>query len=95
MSDLKIEKVGGLAGFGLPNSRLKSRGSLAAKDLTKADQAAVEALFANKDKGGTSAVADEFRYRITRETAKGPETIEVAEHAVPEALAASVKDEIE
>ncbi len=95
MSDLKIERMGGLAGFGLPKSRLKSRGRCALEDLSKADQTSVAALFAGKSRRDKPGMADGFRYRITRETAKGPETVEVPEALVPAAIAACVRDEIE
>ena len=45
MSTVKIEKIGGLAGFGLPGSRLKSSGETAVSALSPADQAWVEASF--------------------------------------------------
>jgi hypothetical protein len=94
MDDLKIERFGGLAGMGLPGSRIKSRGQLAMSSLSAADRGAVEALF----EGGARAEApmpDAFRYRITRQTPKGPKTIEVPEHRVPPALRNSVVDELE
>jgi emfourin len=37
---------------------------------------------------------DAFRYRITRQTGKGPQTVEVHEDAVPEAVRACVVDEL-
>ena len=92
--ELKIERLGGVAGFGLPSSRLKSRGSCATATLTKADQDAVERLFAAKSKKKGPAFPDGFYYRITRATAKGHETVEVPEASVPAALVACVKDEI-
>jgi hypothetical protein len=92
--DLKIERLGGIAGYGSPNSRLKSRGSCATAALAKADQEAVERLFAARSKSKGPAFPDGFYYRITRETAKGHETVEVPEASVPAALVACVKDEI-
>jgi hypothetical protein len=88
---LKIERVGGLAGFGGPH--LKSRGELALSDLSAADQKAVEALFPdpNKVSPATRGQADAFRYKITRDT----RTIEVPEHAVPATIRNSVKDVLE
>lgn len=94
-NDLRIERLGGIAGYGLPNSRLKSRGSCAMATLTKADQAAVERLFAAKAKAKGPAFPDGFHYRITWETAKGPKTVDVPEASMPAALVACVKDEIE
>lgn len=91
---LKIERMGGLAGFGLPGSRLKSRGQVALADLTAADRAAVDALF----KGGHKPAAtlpDAFRYRITLKSAQGDKTVEAAEHEVPAALREAVRDELE
>jgi hypothetical protein len=38
---------------------------------------------------------DGFRYRITRQTSKGPQTVEVPENSVPTALKNCVKDELE
>ena len=45
MGTVKIEKIGGLAGYGLPGSRLKSSGETAISALSPADQAWVEASF--------------------------------------------------
>jgi hypothetical protein len=92
---LQIERLGGLAGFGGAN--LKSRGEVAMSDLSPADRQAVEALFADKGKAPPvpRGAADMFRYRITRQTPSGPETIEVPEQAVPAALRDSVRDVLE
>lgn len=91
---LKIERVGGLAGFGLPGSHLKSKADLAMSELSPADRSAVDALFESKEKA-SPPMPDAFRYRITRHTSKGPQTIEVAEDRVPMVLKSSVKDELE
>lgn len=91
---LKIERLGGLAGFGLPGSRLKSRGQVAVADLSAADRAAVEALFKASHKPA-APMPDGFRYRITLQSAQGDKTIEAAEHQVPEALRDAVRDELE
>ena len=45
MGTVKIEKTGGLAGFGLPGSKIKSSGETEISALSRADQAWVEALF--------------------------------------------------
>lgn len=94
MDELRIERIGGLAGFGLPGSRLQSRGQCAWSDLSKADQAAVEALFAGKAKAALPGAADTFRYRITRVSSGKTKTVEVPESSVPASLAARVKDEL-
>lgn len=94
MDDLTIERFGGLAGFGLPGSRIKSRGQMALADLSAADRAAVESLFDSSYKA-EPPMPDGFRYRITRQTAKGTKTVEAAEHHVPLALRNVIKDELE
>lgn len=95
MGTLKIERVGGLAGFGLPGSRIKSSGEHAIAALSAADQALVEALFqkpAAQHKPGQER--DAFRYRITRTKDGQEHTIEVPEAAVPQALKACVSDKL-
>jgi hypothetical protein len=95
MDRLHVERVGGIAGFGGP--RLKSRGEVAIADLSAAERQALEELFANPQqaKPAHPGAADAFRYRITRQTARGPHTIEVPEHAVPPIVRDSVQDTIE
>ena len=94
MDRVNIERVGGLAGFGLPGSRLKSKGELAISELSPADRSALDALFENKARA-ISPMPDSFRYRITRQTSQGPQTIEVSEDRVPMVLRNCVKDELE
>ena len=91
MDRLKIERVGGTAGFGGPH--LKSRGEVALSDLSAADQKPMESLFADPGKvpAAHPGQADAFTYRITR----GAHTIEVPEHAVPSTIKNSVKDVLE
>jgi hypothetical protein len=93
MSDLTIERIGGLAGFGLPGSRIRSQGVKPASELSPSEHAAVEALFRGGAPGSPN-VADGFRYRITRMTEAGPETVEAPESEVPEALKSAVRDEL-
>jgi len=99
MGTVKLERIGGVGGFGGPH--LKSRGELSFAELTAADQAAVNALFAKQVKGTARGMApnphlrDGFSYRISRQTASGTETVEVPESMVPAALLSSVKDTIE
>lgn len=91
MDRLKIERVGGIAGFGGPH--LKSRGEVALSDLSDADRKMVESMFADPKKvpSARRGQADAFSYRITR----GAQTIEVPEHAVPSTIKNSVKDVLE
>ena len=89
---LKIERLGGFAGFGGPH--LKSRGELSTSELSPADLAALEALFQEGAAAG-AANPDGFVYRITRNAGDQEQTIEVPEHEVPEAIRNSVKDTLE
>jgi hypothetical protein len=95
MDRVQIERIGGLAGFGGPH--LKSRGELALSDLSAADRQAVEGLFKEPQKAAPAppGPVHPFRYLITRQTASGPQTIEVPESAVPAVVRDSVKDVLE
>jgi hypothetical protein len=93
MAILHVEKLGGLAGFGGIHARIRSRGQIDTAALSAADQKAVDSLF---QAGGASEPpkgADGFRFRISRTTAAGTETIEAPETHVPAALASCAKDE--
>jgi hypothetical protein len=95
MSMLKIEKIGGLAGMGLPGSKLKSSGEQAMSALSADDQASVEAMFRDpKAQQESPHMRDGFRYRITRTVKGKKQTIEVPESAVPSALKACVTDKL-
>jgi hypothetical protein len=95
MGTLKIERIGGLAGFGLPNSRIRSSGELAISALSAADQAAVESLFESRVNQQESPQArDAFRYRITRTKNGQDQTVEVPESAVPQTLRDCVTDKL-
>jgi len=97
MGIVKIERIGGLGGFGGPH--LKSRGECSFDDLSAADQAAVETLLAGarKTRGlpDNEQMRDGFSYRISSQTATGTTTVVVPESMVPAALVSCVKDVIE
>jgi hypothetical protein len=91
---IHVERFGGLAGFGGSATRLRSRGALSLASLPEPERRAIEELF---NTGGTSAAGDTrdgFRYRITRNTAEGAETVEANAAAVPPSLHRCVKDEL-
>lgn len=94
MALLHVEKVGGLAGFGGVGAHVKSHGQLELSSLSVAEQKAVELLFQSRGKTAASKVRDGFRFRITRTTSAGTETIEAPESDVPAKLAQCVKDEL-
>ncbi len=62
-------------------------------ELPDAERSAVEALFESPRPSGPS-MPDAFRYRVTRQTPSGPQTVEVPEDRVPMVLRNSVKDEL-
>ena len=94
MDEVRIERTGGLAGFGA-SPHLKSRGTVRLAELGEADRAAVEALFRRGGGGEGGPMRDAFRYRLTRDGPDGPETVEVSEADVPHAVAAQVRDTLE
>ena len=94
MSILKVERIGGLAGFGGAKSRLKSDGEIAFSSLSLSDQKTIEALFKAKGNAATSQTRDGFSYRVTRGRGAAGETILVPEDKMPAALIACVKDRI-
>ena len=96
MDRIRIERIGGFAGYGGPH--LKSRGEVSLSDLSPADRQALDELLRHPEKAASASPAgeaDAFRYRITRETAAGSQTVEVPGHAVPAALKNSVHDVLE
>ena len=95
MGTLKIEKIGGLAGYGVPGSKVKSSGEQSVSALSANDQASVEAMFRDpKAQQGSDQVRDGFRYRITRTADGKNQTVEVPESAVPAALRDCVTDKL-
>jgi len=90
VNTLKIERIGGLAGFGLPGSKVQSNQF---RRFLTADQASVEALFQNPPLREEQQ-RDGFRYRITRTVKGNKQTVEVPESAVPAALKACVSDKL-
>jgi hypothetical protein len=93
MAILHVEKLGGLAGFGGSRARIRSRGQIDTAALSSTDQKAVDSLFRTVGSSASPKGADGFRFRLSRATAGGTETVEVPETRVPAALASCVKDE--
>jgi hypothetical protein len=98
MGILKVERIGGLAGFGGAKSRLKSDGEIAFSALPPSDQKAVKALFKAGGKKAPAQMRDGFSYRVTRGGdvggAAAGDTILVPEDKMPAALIACVKDRV-
>jgi hypothetical protein len=93
MAILHVEKLGGLAGFGGAKAHIRSRGQIDTTALSPADQEAVDSLFRTGGAVEPPKGADSFRFRISRTTAAGTETVEAHEAQLPEALSSCVKDD--
>jgi hypothetical protein len=91
--EVKIERVGGLGGFGLGGSRIESKGRVDLNKLSKVDRDVIEELF-KSNRPRTVASPDAFRYRLTRASSSGEQTVEVSEHQVPQAARDCVRDEL-
>jgi hypothetical protein len=91
---LKVERVGGFGGFGLPGSHLKSKGEIPIATLPHDDLQAIDTLFKGDAHLG-AAKTDGFIYRITRQTGETEKTIEVPEEQVPLSIRNCVKDTLE
>lgn len=92
---LRIEKLGGLAGFGLSASHIRSEGTSLLSALSPTDRAIMESLFEGHRPAAAAGGIDAFRYRITRETPHGPQTIEVHGDDLPEMVKRSVTDRLD
>lgn len=90
---IDVERLGGLAGYGMPGSRIRSRGHILAKDLSLADQSALRTLFIQPAEA-PSWMRDGFRYHLTRQSDCGPQTVVAIEATVPEIIRECVRDEI-
>lgn len=93
MGTVDVERLGGFAGFGLPGSRLRSRGRIDTAQLAAGDRQVLEALFARRA-AADAPVPDGFRYRITRRVGSRTETVEVREQDVPAPVRDCVQDEL-
>ena len=95
MGVLMVERLGGLAGMGVPNSRIRSRGQIPFANLSEVDRKQVSTLL---DRAGTTGdqkpIPDGFRYRLSHITQSGTRTVEVPESAVPDAIKQCVRDEL-
>ncbi len=89
---MKVERVGGLAGFGGP--RLKSAGEVAMSALSAADRKVIEAMFRDAARAGVGK-PDGFVYRITMSSGGVAKTIDVSEERVPEAVRKCIKNTLE
>ena len=94
---LDVERLGGLAGMGLPGSRIRSVGCVQGHELSAAERSRLGALFSGRKPAAEHpGAADGFRYRLTlhRAGAAKPEVVEVPEAAVPAKVRDCVSDEL-
>jgi len=91
---LKVERIGGFGGFGLPGSHLKSMGNISIADLPPDDLHQINRLFQGNIHLNAPKT-DGFRYRITMWIGDTLKTIEVPEENVPVSIRNSVKDTLE
>lgn len=90
---IDVERLGGLPGYGLPGSHLRSRGHILARDLGPCDQQTLHRLFMQPAEP-PPLLRDGFIYHLTRQTDSGPHTVAAAEAHVPDAIRDCVRDEI-
>ena len=90
---IDVERLGGLAGYGMPGSRLRSRGHIMADELNATDRTALSELFLRPIEA-IAWVRDAFRYHLTRQSDCGPQTVIVAEASVPDVIRSCVQDEL-
>ena len=92
-SKVKIERIGGFAGFG-ETLRVKSERTVDLADLPQGERDQVEDLIDGKPiKGDARKGADLFRYRLSWENDDGKEeSVECDD--VPDWLARSIVDEV-
>ena len=90
---IDVERLGGLAGYGSPGARLRSRGSVLAHELNIADQAILRDIFLRPPQG-PDPTRDALRYRLTRQCGAASHSVVVAETDVPQAIRECVHDEL-
>jgi hypothetical protein len=92
MDEIKVEQLGGFAGFGGPH--LESSGIVSLPNLSDADRKTVDELFRRgqhrESPVSDSSQADQFRYRLTRRTENGTISVDALESEIPDALKASI-----
>jgi hypothetical protein len=96
---LDVERLGGLAGMGLPGSRIRSHGRLSGRQLAVADRQQLASLFGGAAPAQAQAApgaADGFHYRLSlhKPGTAEPAVIEVPESALPDAVRDCVSDEL-
>ena len=98
MALIRVERMGGVAGFGLAAGHLRSFGTIDTATLTPSEQKILDLLFSHRAQGKAAAhpgpACDAFCYLLSRGSGAATETIEAAEAALPAAVVQCVRDEI-
>ena len=95
MTDITIERMGGLAGYGTAGSHLVSIGKCDLSMLPDNAQQSIKALFSSKRKEAKQISRDQFSYRITLKLADGKSQVVVVDEAVvPTSLVQTITDQI-
>lgn len=93
---LSVERIGGLGGFGLPGSHLKSKGEISTNALSQEELRKLDAYFEGTlSTKSSSKTADGFKYRITKKVGADLKTIELSEELTPALIRNCVKDTLE
>ena len=98
MTLVRVERIGGVVGFGLAVGHLRSFGTIETATLTPSEQKILDLLFSHRAQGKAAAhpgpACDAFCYLLSRGSGAATETIEAAEAALPAAVVQCVRDEI-
>jgi hypothetical protein len=97
---VKIERLGGFAGFGM--GHLRSEGEIDLEDLPEEERRAIERLLSKgggskgggSKGGGKSLVRDAFRYRLSWEEDGESCSVEIDEGDAPERVRSAVTDKL-
>ena len=89
---VRVEKVGGLAGFG--GAHLKSEGEIDLDHLSDDERSAIEQLLAKRATRSEGLSRDAFRYRLSWDEGGDKHSIEVGESEAPETVRAAAKDRL-
>lgn len=96
MSELHVERIGGLAGLGTPMCAIRSAGRCDLESLNASDRASIQKLFDNQGKAKRSTRAtqarDTLKYRLSQMIDGQSVVIEVDESELPHSVVLCVKD---
>jgi hypothetical protein len=89
---IRIEKLGGFAGFGA-SAHLRSEGEVALEKLPEPDRAKVAKLL-DRDAGDHPNSLSQFVYRLSWKEGGKTKSVDVAEDDLPHSVVAAVKDKL-